>query len=143
MYERGVDNYDYTELEKKAVKAAALMTTMLQPLQASVDIANIALVAARSTKECAQTALANFKSTNDVATDPPNRGRCGVQSQEYRSMSNPNRRLDAIEVAATEERTTLENDLAAVDAVLTRKPEDLASVEEKLSAAKDGKPITK
>ena len=58
-------------------------------------------------------------------------------------MSNPNRRLDAIEVAVTEERTTLENDLAAADAVLTRKLEDLASAEEKLSAAKDGKPITK
>jgi hypothetical protein len=58
-------------------------------------------------------------------------------------MSNPNRRLNAIEVAVTEERTTLENDLAAADAVLTRKLEDLASAEEKLSAAKDRKPITK
>ena len=52
-------------------------------------------------------------------------------------------RLDAIDVAAAEERTTLENDLAAADAVLTRKLEDLASAEEKLSAAKDRKPINK
>jgi len=93
LYERGLEHFDFVELPKRCLEAAAIMEEHFKPLQDAVDVSKALLDTANAAETAANEALKQFDAQHDAAstTGAANRDRRSTSQQRrnYRTMSNP------------------------------------------------------